>query len=320
VRGPTPAWVRPAVGAAVLLLLLRQLGSEPFLDGLRAVDAGTLGLGLLLAVPVTLCCAWRWSVVAHALGARLPMSAAVASSYRAQLLNTTLPGGVLGDLHRGVSHGRSVGDPGRGLRGVAWERFTGQVIQVCVTLVVLSALPSPVRAALPTAAVAAGLVAMLAVVVVAAVARHVPGGVVSRTLRGARTDMRRILARRFWPPLVLASALAVACHVATFLVAARAAGVSASPVRVLPLALLILVAMAFPLNVAGWGPREGVSAWAFASAGLTADRGVATAVVYGVMVLVGSLPGAVVLVAGALHRRSGGVTPAEPMPKESLHG
>jgi glycosyltransferase 2 family protein len=49
-------------------------------------------------------------------------------------------------------------------------------------------------------------------------------------------------------------------------------------------------------SVAGWGPREGATAWAFAAAGLGAELGVATAVVYGVMVLVASLPGALVLV------------------------
>ena len=52
----------------------------------------------------------------------------------------------------------------------------------------------------------------------------------------------------------------------------------------LPLALLVLLAAALP-NVGGWGPREGVTAWAFAAAGLGASLGVATAVVYGVMVL-----------------------------------
>jgi hypothetical protein len=41
-----------------------------------------------------------------------------------------------------------------------------------------------------------------------------------------------------------------------------------------------------------------VTAWAFAAAGLGASLGVATAVVYGVMVFVASLPGAVVLAAG----------------------
>jgi hypothetical protein len=69
----------------------------------------------------------------------------------------------------------------------------------------------------------------------------------------------------------------------------------------LPLALLVLVAAALP-NVGGWGPREGVTAWAFAAAGLGASCGVATAVVYGVMVFVSSLPGAVVLVAVWVRR------------------
>jgi hypothetical protein len=44
-----------------------------------------------------------------------------------------------------------------------------------------------------------------------------------------------------------------------------------------------------------------VTAWAFGAAGLSASLGIATAVVYGVMVLVASLPGAAVLVAAELR-------------------
>ena len=65
-----------------------------------------------------------------------------------------------------------------------------------------------------------------------------------------------------------------------------------------------MLAMAIPLNIGGWGPREGVAAWAFAAAGLGAAQGVAAAVVYGVMALVATLPGAVVLVAAWLRRQS----------------
>jgi hypothetical protein len=104
-----------------------------------------------------------------------------------------------------------------------------------------------------------------------------------------------LLTRRAWPGIVLASLVIVAGHTATFLIAARAAGSTAPPTRLLPLALLVLLATTLPINVGGWGPREGVAAWAFGVAGLSADQGVATAVVYGVMVLVASLPGAVVL-------------------------
>ncbi len=88
---------------------------------------------------------------------------------------------------------------------------------------------------------------------------------------------------------------------ATFLIAARTAGTTAPPSQMLPLALLVLLAGALP-NLGGWGPREGVTAWAFAAAGLGASSGVATAVVYGVMVFVASLPGAAVLVAAWLRR------------------
>ena len=82
----------------------------------------------------------------------------------------------------------------------------------------------------------------------------------------------------------------------------------------LPLALLVMLAMVLP-SVAGWGPREGATAWVFGAAGLGADRGVATAVVYGVMVLVASLPGAAFLVLAWFRRypASGAARTAAPV-------
>ena len=67
--------------------------------------------------------------------------------------------------------------------------------------------------------------------------------------------------------------------------------------------MLVLLAMVVPLNVGGWGPREGMAAWAFAAAGLGATQGVAAATAYGVMGLVATLPGAVVLAVDGLRRR-----------------
>jgi hypothetical protein len=104
------------------------------------------------------------------------------------------------------------------------------------------------------------------------------------------------------PVLALTSIVAVLGYVAMFLVAARTADVTAPTSRLLPLASLAVLAMVLP-SIAGWGPREGATAWAFSAAGLGADRGAATAVAYGVMVLVAFLPGAAVLVAGWLPRK-----------------
>jgi len=129
-------------------------------------------------------------------------------------------------------------------------------------------------------------------------------------------DLRVLLARRTCPALLTVSALALAGHVLTFLVAARAAGAHASPAQLVPLAMVVLLAMGIPANVAGWGPREGVAAWAFAAAGLGAQLGLTIAVVYGVMVLVAGLPGLVVLVVqgGRVRRPEPRLPASTPVP------
>jgi glycosyltransferase 2 family protein len=292
VTSPAWSWARVAVAAGTLAVLVWSVGTSPFLDGLRAVDGGALAAACGLAVLTTVCCAWRWRTVARGLGADLPLGTAVAAYYRSLFLNVTLPGGVVGDVHRGINHG---------LRAVAWERSAGQAVQVVLTLAVLLVLPSPVRGVVPLVALA--LLAAAAGVALAARVRPAAGrSRWARLRRAAARDVRDgLLARRAWPAVTLASALVVAGHAVTFLIAARTAGVTAPPSQMLPLALLVLLAAALP-NVGGWGPREGVTAWAFAAAGLGASLGVTTAVVYGVMVLFATLPGAVVLVADSVYR------------------
>jgi uncharacterized membrane protein YbhN (UPF0104 family) len=283
-----------------LTFVVWRLGIGPFLDGVRAVDGAALAAGVAIGVLTTVCCAWRWTTVAHGLGLRLSFPAAVAACYRSVFLNLTLPGGVVGDVHRGVSHGRNVGEVGLGLRAVAWERTGGQVVQASLTVVVLLALPSPVRPSIP---LVAGVI-VAAVIAVALFGRVRPG----RRSRWAQLrhaiagDVRHgLLARRAWPVIAITSAVIVFGHAIAFVIAARTAGATAPLSQLFPLALLAMLAMVLP-SIAGWGPREGATAWAFAAAGLGAELGVATAVVYGVMVIVASLPGALVLAAAWVPR------------------
>ncbi|MBV9822160.1 MAG: flippase-like domain-containing protein [Actinobacteria bacterium] len=291
------AWARLAGGAAILIGLLRTVGTGPFVAGVRSLDAAALAAAAGITVVTTVCCAWRWRLVARGLGIAVPLPAAVAACYRSQFLNTVLPGGVLGDLHRGIASGRDTGDLDRGLRAVGWERLAGQVVQAALAVLVLLAFPSPVRAAMPWLAGGLALTVLLAVLA----HRRVPSS--GRPARTVRADLRGILDRRTWPGIVAASVVVVAGHAATFLIAARAAGVPAPLARLLPLALLALLGMAVPANIGGWGPREGVTAWAFGAAGLGTGQGLATAVAYGVLATVATLPGALVLVADRLAGR-----------------
>jgi glycosyltransferase 2 family protein len=319
-----PRWtsVRLLVGAAIVAFLVHRLGTGPFIDGVRRLDVSSLAAAAAIAMLTTACCAWRWRLVARGLGIGLPMRTALAAYYRSQFLNTVLPGGVLGDVHRGVHHGRDSGDVSRGLRAVVWERSAGQAVQLVLALAVLLLLPSFVQPVVPLVAAGVAVVGLVVVLVVSLSPRVLsPSGASlgARALRTAAADLRAgVTAQRAWPGIVLASTVAVAGHVATFLIAARTAGSGASSARLLPLALIAVVAMSVPTNIAGWGPREGVAAWAFGVAGLGAALGVTTAVVYGVMVLVASLPGAGVLVVDWL-RRDPAPAPA-PGPESVTHG
>lgn len=319
-KGRRRAWAWAQVLGAVLILalLVRQLGAGPFLAGLRGLGPGTLLAALAIGAVTTVCSAWRWRVVARALGVGLPLTAATAAYYRSQFLNSVLPGGVLGDVHRGVRHGLDAGDLGRGLRAVVWDRAAGQVVQAALALVVLLALPSPVHGSLPL--VVPPCVAALAVVLLAGrVLARRGSGRMSRFARTIAVELHTLLHPTSWPTVLLSSVLVVGGYLGTFLLAASAAGVPGPALSWLPPAFVVLLASSIPFNVAGWGPREGVAVWVFAAAGFGAGTGAAAATAFGVLTLVSTLPGAAVLLADR-RRRPGGRPQEAERPAEEVLG
>jgi uncharacterized membrane protein YbhN (UPF0104 family) len=298
-----PLLLRLAAGVTVLWFLGWRVGAAPFENGLRAVTWPGVVAAVTLTALTTGCSAWRWRVVARALGAGIGLPAAAGAYYRSLFLNSVLPGGVLGDVHRAVVHGRRAGDVALGLRAVAWERLCGQVIQAVVTAVVLLTMPSPVRPALPYVLLGIAGVAGCAALVVRGAARRGR----SRLTRGARAvaaDLRHgLLAPGVWPQVTLASVLVVAGHTATFVIAARVAGCTAPLGELVALLMVVQTAVVIPLSIGGWGPREGAAAWAFAAAGLGAATGVTVATLYAVLMLAAVAPGAGLLLGDAVRRR-----------------
>ena len=303
--------LRLTVAGTVLWLLVRQMGAAPFTTGLRAFTWPAVLAAVTLTALTTVCSAWRWRVVARALGVGIGLPSAVGAYYRSLFLNSVLAGGVLGDVHRGVTHGRRAGDVVRGLRAVAWERLCGQVIQAVVTAVLLLILPSPVRPALPYVLAGIAVVAGCAALVVRGAARRGRPRL-ARTARAVSDDLRRLLARDAWPQLALTSVLVVAGHTATFVIAARVAGCTAPLGELVALLMVVQTAVVIPLSIGGWGLREGAAAWAFAAAGLGAATGVTVTTLYAVLMLAAVAPGAGLLLGDAVRRRRDPEHPGRP--------
>jgi glycosyltransferase 2 family protein len=301
VKGLWPA-LKLVAGVAVVVALVWKLGAGTVLDSLRAIDAVTVLAALAIGFVTTACSAGRWCLVGRRLGLGMSLPAATADCYQAIFLNSVLPAGILGDVHRAVHHGRRTGDVRRGVRAVVLERMVGQVVLMAVALGVLLYRPALLDVVVPGGGrwvAVAVLVGILAA-----------GWAFRARLRAVLADMRTALR----PGPVVLSLLALAGYVATFVVAARAAGVTAPVVELLPLLVLALLAMSLPLNVGGFGPREAATAVGFAAVGLGAAQGLSTAVVYGVLCLVACLPGGAILLLRGVQRRTRPGSPAAPVP------
>ncbi|MDY7544003.1 MULTISPECIES: lysylphosphatidylglycerol synthase transmembrane domain-containing protein [unclassified Cryobacterium] len=291
--------LRPVLGAAVLVGVIGQVGTGPFLRGILSLDGPTIGAALLLAAVATVAASWRWQLIATRLGVPLRLSTAVGMYYQSQFLNTILPGGIVGDIRRAVDSGPSGTSVRPAARAVAVERVSGQVVQLALALVVLACFGTEFEGyLLPALGIGFGIVVagLAAAIALSARARAVLLSE-AHELRAGLGSLRTSL------QVALASVIVVGCHVATLTLATLAVGERMSGVRMITLALVILLGASIPLNIGGWGPREGIAGWAFALAGVGAPAGVAASTLFGVLTILSIAPGALVAAAVAARLR-----------------
>lgn len=298
-----PPWLRWALTLLLLLVTAVFLDISAVWQELGRFSLPLLLLAMVVSVLQVLVSAWRWRYTAARLAVGLPFVVAVREYYLATFLNQVLPGGVLGDINRAWRHSLDSGARLAAVHAVMIERLSGQLVMVSV------ALGLGVWLGL-SQEMAAGAVAdlgrtALAVVVVAIAAL----GLLGRLWIGGRGyvhALRRDIHRALlsWPAILVqvsSSTLVVATYLAVFALLALGAGYWQGLMEVLTLMALcslLLLAMAIPVSVAGWGVREGVAALLWPLAGLPPEQGVALSVGYGLAVLISSLPGAVFIVSG----------------------
>jgi uncharacterized membrane protein YbhN (UPF0104 family) len=293
--------VRIVIGLGVLGAVVAIVGTGPIVHGILSVDGRSIGAAIVLAAIATAAAAWRWCVIAGRLGVRLTWRIAFGRYYQSQFLNSVIPGGIVGDVHRAIGDRLTATDIVRSARAVVLERTVGQLVQVSVSLTMFAVIGTQFQGYLSSVvAIGLGLVTVaLAVVAASSVrARHV----MRREYRQIREALGTIRAS---VQVVIASLVVIACHVATFAIATATVGLTVTPTGMIVLALVVLLGASIPFNIGGWGPREGVAGWAFAAAGLGSAAGVAVSTSFGVVTFVSVLPGAIAMVVFAAQRRRG---------------
>jgi len=301
--------LRLTVTVAVLVLLWQITDVQKILNLLSGVDLPWLLAAFVTAHLQIILSALRWKLTAARLDQNLTPGEAIGEYYLSQLINSTLPGGILGDAGRAVRQRHRAG-LARAAQAVVIERLAGQIALFAVMLggfVAVGLFPGwLVLPAWVAELVLWILAAICAAVVVVLGLRLVPG-IVSRVsdgfLQAARTAL---FARDVWYRQAGLSLLIVASNLSTLAFCAAATGTAlpiAAIVTVLP---LILTAMLIPLSVGGWGLREGAAAAIWPVLGSPPEAGIAASVVFGIVILIATLPGIWVLLR-QMRRGSGAV-------------
>ena len=294
------AW-RSAVSLALLIILGWWLDGRAILMHLRHLDLLWVGASVGVSVLQIATTAWRWRFTAGRLGLLLPFGRAVREYYLAIFINQLLPGGVMGDVSRAWRHARTE-QSGPALRAVLLERASGQLVMILVAVVSCLALPEVLRRDVPVGwiLVVLSVVGVVFMTWVRRRGRH-DGTLVAILLRDAR---KVLLTRVAFCVQLTTSCFIVASYLATFVIAARAIGSTTPIATLLPLIPFVLLTMLVPVSIAGWGVREGAAALIWSAAGLSAAEGAAISAAYGLLVLLSSLPGGLMLLSILRHRQS----------------
>lgn len=293
----TPRLVRIlqiAVLVGLVGLILSAVDWQTSITLLAAADIRWLVFAALILTVQTLLSALRWRMTAARVGIRLSAPDAIREYYLSQMVNQSLPGGVLGDAGRAVRARAQAGLLASG-QAVLFERLAGQMGLLAVliaglglALVVPQGFSFPDWLILPVALILCGL-GCLALGISVAVWRA--KGSNRAPYRFLRTFKHAVLARDIVARQASFSIATALCNVAAFAACALALGLDLPLLATVTILPLILFAMILPLSISGWGLREGAAAALFPLIGASASEGLATSVAFGLVFLATVLPG-----------------------------
>ena len=288
--------LRALASLGLIAAVFWQFGAGDILADLRGMSGPWFALACLsltLQIPLS---ALRWRVTAQALGVPLTRGLALSEYGLSVLVNTFLPGGVLGDLGR-VLRMRHLSGWQMAAATVVIERLAGQIALAALAVVGLGLWYGPV----------AGLSLLGGMAALGGIS-YALGRVVPKIMESVRQAW---FTRQVWPAQLGLSVAIVACNLFGFWAAARAVGLALPfeiAIFVLPVTLMVMLV---PITLNGWGLREGAAAVLWPVVGIAAQSAVAASVVFGVAVACAAILGIVPWAFYTMRKRAQDTAPVQ---------
>jgi uncharacterized membrane protein YbhN (UPF0104 family) len=291
-------WKYSGVAVAIVLLTLvvwtldaRQIGAS-----LISARPELVLSGLALVQLQIMLSALRWRFTAGRLGQPIGTIAAIGDYYLGTLVNQLLPGGVAGDALRALRHrADAAGGWKVPAQAVLFERLAGQGMFFLIAGLGLLLWPWVASGDMPkglSAALRIATVVLPACLILVALLLLFPPLRLKAWLAGLKTALWQVFVHRgAWTVQLSLSFVIVGSYMAMFMLASAAIGAPLPAIASITIIPICLLMMLFPATVAGWGAREAAAAALWPAFGYDASQGVAASILYGIMALVGAVPG-----------------------------
>jgi hypothetical protein len=297
-----------AVSAALIWFLARTIDIPAAADRVAGLSVSALVLALALFITLLVNNTVRWRLVMNAIGAPLAYAETFRILYVGMFFNQTLPSSVGGDAVRIYLVHRAGKTLETAVNGILLERVVtliGLIALVVATQPILLARigDNPAKYAFPALAGTA----VLGVIVLALLDR-VPSRYrrwrVVRALAQLAADTRSLFLHPGYALSgIVLGATGFAIVSAIAFVLGRALGIAVTLADCMVLVPPVMLLTTLPISMAGWGVREGAMVAAFGFIGIAAEDALVWSVLLGVLLIVVSLPGGLIWLAGG-HRRA----------------
>ena len=291
--------IRVVVTVTILTLILRSIDAQHAWNVLRHARLDLLALALLMQFGSTAISAYRWQIIMHNLDFGQPLSFYWRSYFKGMFFNQGLPTSIGGDAVRVLDVARRGFRKRDALAGIAIDRITGLgallLLALMAHLVNPDLLPEQVYRPIMWLVIA-GLLGFGSLSFLGRwswLGRH-PQLAVLKTVSDRL--QQAVSMRRF---LLLASSLLVPLlALLAFFAAGQALGLRYDLLTYFAIVPPALVLTVVPISIAGWGVREGVLVGLFSLIGADKTVVLMMSLVYGMLLILVSLPGLVVFLRG----------------------
>ena len=269
----------------VLMIYIITIYGNEITIILRDVDLIFLPLVLLISFIQYALSAWRWCYIASKNHSMINYGDALKYYYIAGFINNILPTGIIGDIYRTLNikiNNKSSGNFIKSLQSVIFERLSGQIALIVTFIFSLQVFFIVNQKFL------ASIYLLILITVFSIIIKLL---FFYQKKNKYLINFKYIFSGKRLYRHFLMSLIIVMTYITTYIVCAYSLNLNIDIVSFFVFAPIILLSMALPVSIGGWGVRETVALAISFLLGLSVSASVTVAIVYGLCNLLCSLPG-----------------------------